>query len=85
MTSFEFRLHPVTDVYGGPLFFDRADAGAVLRAYRDFIRDAPEQFGGFPAWQIAPPLPFIPEERHGETMLAFVACWAGRSRTANAS
>jgi FAD/FMN-containing dehydrogenase len=77
VTAFEFRLHPVRDIYGGPLFFDRADAGAVLRAYREFIRDAPEEFGGFPAWQIAPPLPFIPEERHGETMLAFVACWAG--------
>ena len=77
VTSFEFRLHPVKDVYGGPLFFDLRDAGTVLRAYREFIVDAPEQFGGFPAWQIAPPLPFIPEERHGETMLAFVACWAG--------
>ena len=77
VTSFEFRLHPVSDVYGGPLFFDLAHAGDVLRAYREFILDAPEQFGGFPAWQIAPPLPFIPEERHGETMLAFVACWAG--------
>jgi FAD/FMN-containing dehydrogenase len=77
VTAFEFRLHPVTEVYGGPLFFDLADAGAVLRAYREFIVDAPEQFGGFPAWQIAPPLPFIPEERHGETMVAFVACWAG--------
>jgi FAD/FMN-containing dehydrogenase len=77
VTAFEFRLHPVNDVYGGPLFFDLRDAGNVLRAYREFIVDAPEQFGGFPAWQIAPPLPFIPEERHGETMLAFVACWAG--------
>jgi FAD/FMN-containing dehydrogenase len=77
VTSFEFRLHPVTDVYGGPMFFDAEDAGTVLRAYREFIADAPEQFGGFPAWQIAPPLPFIPEERHGETMIAFVSCWAG--------
>jgi FAD/FMN-containing dehydrogenase len=77
VTAFEFRLHPVTDVYGGPLFFDRADARAVLQAFREFIRDAPEEFGGFPAWQIAPPLPFIPEERQGEPMLAFVACWAG--------
>jgi FAD/FMN-containing dehydrogenase len=77
VTALEFRLHPVTSIYGGPLFFDQADAGAVLRAYRDFIGDAPEELGGFPAWQIAPPLPFIPEERHGETMLAFVACWAG--------
>jgi FAD/FMN-containing dehydrogenase len=77
VTSFEFQLHPVTDIYGGPMFFDAEDAGTVLRAYREFIADAPEQFGGFPAWQIAPPLPFIPEERHGETMMAFVSCWAG--------
>ncbi len=77
VTAFEFRLHPVAEVYGGPMFFAASDAGAVLRAYREFIADAPEEFGGFPAWQIAPPLPFIPEERHGETMLAFIACWAG--------
>jgi FAD/FMN-containing dehydrogenase len=77
VTSFEFRLHPVTDVYGGPMFFEMDDAGTVLRAFREFIVDAPEEFGGFPAWQIAPPLPFIPEDRHGDTFLAFVACWAG--------
>src|SRR5687767_1818149 len=71
VTAFEFRLHPVKDIYGGPLFFEASDAGDVLRAYRDLIADAPEQFGGFPAWQIAPPLPFIPEDRHGDTFLAF--------------
>jgi FAD/FMN-containing dehydrogenase len=76
-TSLEFRLHPVGDIYGGPMFFDIADAEAVLRFYRDWIKEAPEAFGGFPAFQIAPPLPFIPENRHGETMLAFITCWAG--------
>jgi FAD/FMN-containing dehydrogenase len=76
-TSLEFQLHPVADIYGGPMFFETSDAGDVLRWYRKFIADAPEEFGGFPAWQIAPPLPFIPEERHGDTFLAFVACWAG--------
>ena len=77
LTSLEFRVHPVKDIYGGPMFFEIADAAAVLRFYREFIADAPEQFGGFPAWQIAPPLPFIPEKRRGEPFLAFVACWAG--------
>ncbi len=77
VTSFEYQLHPVTDIYGGPMFFELEDAGDVLRFYREFIADAPEEFGGFPAWQIAPPLPFIPEDRHGETFLAFVTCWAG--------
>jgi FAD/FMN-containing dehydrogenase len=77
VTSLEFRVHPVKEIYGGPMFFEIDDAAEVLRFYREFIVDAPEQFGGFPAWQIAPPLPFIPEERHGDTFLAFVACWAG--------
>ncbi len=77
VTSFEFALHPVRDIYGGPMFFELDDAADVLRFYRDFIQDAPEQFGGFPAYQIAPPLPFIPQDRQGEPFLAFVACWAG--------
>ena len=77
MTSFEFRLHPIKDIYGGPMFFELDRAGDLFRFYREFIVDAPEQLGLFPAFQIAPPLPFIPEERHGETFTAMVACWAG--------
>ena len=76
-TALEFRLHPVETIYGGPMFFEIEDAPTVLRFYREFIADAPEELGGFPAWQIAPPLPFIPENRQGEPFLAFVACWAG--------
>ena len=76
-TALEYRLHPVETVYGGPIFYEVDDAATVLRFYREFIADAPEEFGGFPAWQIAPPLPFIPEDRHGDTFLAFVTCWAG--------
>ncbi len=77
VTSFEFRLSPVKDIYGGPIFFELDRAGDVLRFFREFIMDAPEQLGAFPAFQIAPPLPFIPEERHGEPFIAFVTCWAG--------
>ena len=32
----------------------------------------------FPAFQIAPPLPFIPEADHGKTFCILVCCWAGR-------
>ena len=76
-TSLEYRLSPITDIYGGPMFFELDAVGDLLRFYREFIADAPEEFGGFPAFQIAPPLPFIPEDRHGDTFIAFVACWAG--------
>jgi FAD/FMN-containing dehydrogenase len=77
VTSFEFRLSPVKDIYGGPIFFELDRAADVLRFFREFITDAPEQLGGFPAFQIAPPLPFIPADRHGEPFVAIVACWAG--------
>jgi len=77
VTSFEFRLHPVKDIYGGPMFFELKYAGDLLRFYRDYIKDAPEAMGAFPAFQIAPPLPFIPENRHGDTFALMVACWSG--------
>jgi FAD/FMN-containing dehydrogenase len=77
LTSLEFHLHPVKDIYGGPMFFELKDGAALLSFYNDFIKDADERFGGFPAFQIAPPLPFIPEARHGEPFIAFVSCWAG--------
>ena len=77
VVSFEYQLHPVTTIYGGPMFFELDAAGDLLRFYREFIADAPEQFGGFPAFQIAPPLPFIPENRHGDRLSLFVSCWTG--------
>jgi FAD/FMN-containing dehydrogenase len=77
VTSFEFRLHPIKDIYAAVPFFELDHASDILRFYREFMVDAPEQLGLFPAYQIAPPLPFIPEDRVGDTFLALVACWAG--------
>ncbi len=39
--SLEFRLHPVSDIYGGPIFYEVDRAADVMRAYREFIADAP--------------------------------------------
>ena len=77
VTSFEFKLHPVSTIYGGPMFYDIRDAKYVLEFFREYIKDAPNEMGGFPAFQIAPPLPFIPEQRHGVPHVAIVACWTG--------
>ncbi|MCF6506312.1 FAD-binding oxidoreductase [Blastococcus sp. MG754426] len=77
VTRFTFRLHPVTAIYGGPMFFELSDGPAILRHFREFIRTAPREYGGFPAFQIAPPLPFVPENRVGEPFVAVVSCWTG--------
>lgn len=82
--SFEFALHPVRDIVGGPIFYEVDDAPAVLDFYRRYISEAPEEMGAFFAWQIAPPLPFIPEDRHGDTLCALVTCLAGREDDADA-
>lgn len=77
VTSFEFQLHPVKDIFTGICFYPLEHVRDVLRFYREYVAKAPEQMGLFPAFQIAPPLPFIPEKEHGKTFIAIVACWAG--------
>lgn len=77
VTNFEFRLHPVSTIVGGVTFFEKEDAPDVMRAYDTYIETAPRQLGAFFAWQIAPPLPFIPSDRHGDTLCAIVTCWTG--------
>ncbi|MGY1822181.1 FAD-binding oxidoreductase [Geodermatophilus sp. SYSU D00079] len=77
VTRFTYRVHPVDTVLGGPMFFELSDAAAVFAFFRDFIRDAPREYGGYPAFHQAPPLPFIPEDRVGESFAAVVSCWTG--------
>ncbi len=77
VTTFEYRMHPVAEVYGGPIAYpvDRADE--VLRFYREYIAAAPEELGGFVGFHLAPPLPFLPEEWHFKNVCLAVPCWAG--------
>jgi len=77
VTEFTFQLHPVAEIYGGPMFFELSDGPAVLGCFNEYIRTAPREYGGFPAFQIAPPLPFVPESRVGEPLVAVVSCWTG--------
>src|SRR5437899_12878054 len=77
VTSFEYQLHPVKDIFAGVFFYRPDHSRSVLEFYRDYIETAPEEMGTFPGFQIAPPLPFIPEEEHGNTFCIMVACWAG--------
>jgi FAD/FMN-containing dehydrogenase len=43
VTSFEYQLHPVTQVLAGPVFHPFPAAAEVLRFYRDFVRDIPDE------------------------------------------
>ena len=78
VTSFEYDLHEVgPTVLGGPLYFALEDAPEVLRFYRDFIADAPDELTTILNLRMAPPLPFIPEDVHGQPGLTVAVCYAG--------
>jgi FAD/FMN-containing dehydrogenase len=78
VTSFEFRLHPVgPTVLAGPILWDAADAGEVLRFYRDFVRDAPDELGTVVRFGTAPALPVIPGDLHWRPVLIVGTCYAG--------
>lgn len=85
VTSFEFRLHPVKNVVGGPILFELDAAGDLLRFWREFIADAPRDLGGFVGFHLAPPLPFIPESRHLDPVLLAVVSWTGPAEEADAA
>ena len=56
VTSFLFEAHPVGTVCAGPMLWDLKDAAEVMKWYREFITQAPEEMNGFfrvpdrPAW-----------------------------------
>jgi len=77
VTELEFDLHPVDTIYGGPMFFELDVAEELLKTYREWIAAAPRAMGAFPAFQIAPPLPFVPEGRVGEPFALVVSCFDG--------
>ncbi|WP_371482134.1 FAD-binding oxidoreductase [Kitasatospora sp. NBC_00315] len=84
VTSFEYRLSPVDTVVAGPMLFELEHMDSVLRFYREFVGGAPEQLFLFPGFQTAPPLPFIPENRHGDVLGIVVVCWSGPPEEADA-
>jgi hypothetical protein len=78
VTAFEFRLHSVGPiVLAGPIIWDASEVGELLRFYRDFVRDAPDELGTVVKFCTVPPLPVIPEELHWRPVVMIGACYAG--------
>lgn len=77
VTSFLFKAHPVHTVYAGVTLWPFDQAGAVMRWYRDFIREASTDLYGFFAFLTVPPGPPFPEKFHHKQMCGAVWCYVG--------
>jgi FAD/FMN-containing dehydrogenase len=79
VTEFEFELVPLgPTVMAGPIFWPMDDAPEVLRFYRDWVADAPDDLMTILVHRKAPPLPFVPEGLHGVPVVMVIPCWAGK-------
>jgi len=77
VTSFEFRVHPVSTVQFGPTLWPLEQAAEVLKFYRKFIVTAPEEVDGFFAFMVIPPAPMFPEHLHKKAVCGIVWCGTG--------
>jgi FAD/FMN-containing dehydrogenase len=78
VTEFEFNCVPLgTQVLAGPIFWPMEQSGEVLRFYRDWVADAPDELMTIVVHRKAPPLPFVPPELHGKPVVMVIVCWAG--------
>jgi FAD/FMN-containing dehydrogenase len=80
VTSFTFRTHDIGDhgtIYGGPVLYDLADAGAVMRWYRELLPSLPEELNGWIGTITIPPAPPFPEDLWGRKACAIVWCYTG--------
>ena len=76
VTSFEFRLQPVKDIYGGPMFFEVEDA-APCCASTAIHRGRPRGVRRLPGLADRAAAPVHPRRPSRRAFMAFVACWAG--------
>ncbi|MGW3802106.1 FAD-binding oxidoreductase [Streptomyces clavifer] len=72
VTSFDFELHPVGTVGVGITLWPLDLFQDVLRWYRAFLPQAPDDLYGFFAALTVPPGPPFPEEIHGRKMCGVV-------------
>jgi FAD/FMN-containing dehydrogenase len=78
VTEFEFRCVPLgTQVLAGPIFWPMDQSGEVLRFYREWVADAPDELMTIVLHRKAPPLPIVPEELHGKPVVSVIPCWVG--------
>lgn len=78
VTEFEFRLNPLgPHVVAGPVFWRMEDASQVLRFYREWIADCPDEVMTIVVQRKAPALPVVPPDLVGKRVISVVCCYAG--------
>ncbi len=71
VTSFEYKVHPMSTVLGGMVLYEVSKAKEVLRFFDDFSREAPDELTTVAGLLTAP---------DGNPVVAIVVCYSGDLR-----
>jgi FAD/FMN-containing dehydrogenase len=82
VTSLEFRLHPVADVFAGAAYFAADRAAEMLAWYRDWAATAPDELSTAVLLRQMPDSADVPAEVRGRRVLVIKAMYAGDAETA---
>jgi FAD/FMN-containing dehydrogenase len=74
-TRFKFRLHEVDTVVGGMLILPGTPD--VIASFVAEAEAAPEELSAIANVMVAPPMPFLPAEAHGQLVVMALMCYAG--------
>ena len=78
VTEFEFQLYPLGPVLlAGQILHPWSAAFQLLRFYRDFMAEAPDELGGGIALATAPPANVVPTGAPGESTCGLIVVYAG--------
>jgi FAD/FMN-containing dehydrogenase len=77
VTSFTYRLHPVTLAFGGLLGYTMDRAKDVLQAYRQVGADAADRLALYAGLVTAPPAPLVPEHLRGTRVVGLIPVYFG--------
>ena len=82
ITSFLFKLNKLSSVYAGVTLWELDRSAEVMKWYRNFIKNAPNDINGFFAFLMVPPGDPFPKDLHFKRMGAIVWCYTGSPKKA---
>lgn len=78
VTAFEFQCHRVgPELMCGPIVFSLDEADSVLKKYREFCQQAPDELSAWVVLRGAPPFPFLDPSMHGKPVLIIALLYSG--------
>jgi FAD/FMN-containing dehydrogenase len=74
-TRFQLRLHEISEIYGGMLILPATPE--VITGILDAAEAAPAELSTIANVMLAPPMPFIPDEAHGQPIVIVSMAYSG--------